>query len=989
MIKTRGKVDAPVVIVGDQPTPDDEQSGAAFSGDQGATIIDYVLEAGFKSTEVLFVNALSFRKRTSGPLSGDQIREDAQEHLLPVITQHPRKVIIALGNNALCALGVIPKPAGVTAMRLKRLKTKYKDADKNRAFDAVVVASTNPWIIMKEPDEADELQVDLAFALRTYRGHNAEQVPVHVIEISKPGMIEDLARDSYGDLIAYDHETDTKMQEDALIVMSSFSNGNLTEAGERIGWVWTGYDQLKPCFERHVRQQFKEAFDWFYTNENQDYDFIAFNMGFDDWVTETMLGHRIRGSKYDVMFMKWLINNLGPNDLKVNTAKYLGYPNYDKPVDDAVAEIVKRRSKMLHDQRDFDTLRRWGLSPEAKVLKNGKTNFYWNKLLDKKIEAWAMVDTETLKLYNVYDAVYTRMLFEVLAPMIKQYGLTRAMKLRHRIGRLLMRCEQRGFLLDIETNKRFEKELTQIEKDCKAKIEEVVQSIKPGLKEFNPGSDQQLAQVLYGEPEPIPSICMDSVIEQSPSHFAQKEYFFLRRDIDAFQNDFYSDYDALMSALQDGSFDYEATAKQLATAFVKRFKREGYQYCRIVPHLVYPQGLYEPIAYTKTGRPSCAGVVLTSLIEQKDSELLSLVLMLRKASKINSTFVRAIRNKVDENNILRGRFNPIGTKTGRISSSGPNCQNFPKAARGQLIARPGYRLLDFDLSQAEVRAVAAYSNDRDLIEALNSEDIHRKVASLIHGISEAEVTDVQRTAAKTIVFGIVYGMSSYRLSLALKITVEEADAFIAQFFGRFPGLAQWLKDQVTAAYEPPHKARTPWGTQRSVRNVLSPNKQVVGHAERIAANMPIQGAAGELTLYYLCEIMDECGRRNWDVHLVNTTHDSGTLETPEDMVWAELITDKKGNPILTDKGKKQWRACGPVADLVREVIARPAPVAPLNAVNFKADMEVNLCWNGKPNLRKALDPKKKMRWDLLKPEDVLTADEQKELKEIEEVMTAA
>jgi uracil-DNA glycosylase family 4 len=1027
-IRHRGRADAPVVVVGDAPTRDDATNGQAFSGLQGEVVQDLMHEAGFDPNDVVFVNAISYRKVSTSPFTPNAIREDADQHLIPFINEHPRRLIIVLGNNALCAVGVNTKPEGVNSFRGTVQQSKLTrstgvstptgtwivDEDTGESHPEIidetepiiecpVIVSINPYFILKEPDEADDFLVDLSYGRRVYEGNMHDQVPIHIIDIESPDQIDDLVKDSVGEysFIAYDHETDSGDRDIAKVVSSSFCNGRKTEDGKYIVWFWGAYDKLKPRFDEQTMREFQMKWDLFYSFAGRpiedvedymdrpegwghQYALIAHNSMFDDWVTERVVKHPIRGSNFDTMLMKWQVNNRGRNGLKENTARYLGYPNYDKAVSDIVKGIRDRRGKVLSHPEDFEILKMYGVEPEATELRGGRISYRWSSKLDKLHAAYAMIDYPILREYNAYDAVYTRLLFDLFYDEIKRQKLSKAAHLRHRIAKELMRCEQRGFRMDIDYNRKISKELEDIVESTKRQIEREVLQIEPTLTEFNPNSNKDLAKVLFGDPTLLPVMDRNSVAEAIGD--PDIDWFDLGKKLDSFENNFYGDYSNVKEAVKLDAFDIDRVASIMRKEFTKAFNLTAdTTLTRIFLH-----GMYQPIGFTKKGDPSCTSAVLQSLYESSQQPLLSLILLLRKASKIKSTFVDSIYNKLDKNGILHPRMNPIGTETGRISSSAPNSQNFPKGIRGQLIPREGYKFLEWDLSQAEIRAVAAFAGDEELIAALNSHDIHRRIASLVFKKPEDDITDDERRYAKTIVFGIVYGMSSYRLSMAINVSVEEAEEFIAKFFKAFPGLKKWLDNQVRQAMRSPHKAKTPWGTQRSVRNILSVDKKVRSHAERIAKNMPIQGAAGELTLYYICEIMDEVRAQGWDVHLVNTTHDSCTLEVPENLVWTIPVFAEDGTQKKNKKGEPLDKPAGPVVDLIQKVINTPAPVEPLNRVNFVADIELNSYWSAKPDIYKAIDPKygtdaSKMRWDLIRT-DVLEREEEEELAEVEAVM---
>lgn len=1004
MLRPNGRADAPVVVVGDAPNWDEQDYGKSFTGHVGDIYKDLVNEAGFNLRDVVFVNGYSTRKTGKGSLTQQQIIEDAQCNLWPFLAAFPRKLVIALGNTALCATGLNEKPEKVNSKRGEVLWTGISDPDGVKLFDCPGVVSTSPFIVGKEPDEADDVLCDLVFGYRVYNGHYKPQVGVQIRDIEDPNDIQALiedCKDGYP-YLAYDHETDDNKPDFAITVSTSFCNGRMT-GDDHNAWFWGGYDKLVPRFEKHVLTQFKEAFRELYLGAGEDYCLIAHNANFDDWVSERLTKTTLPGSSFDTMLMTWQVSNHTNNGLKENVHRYLGYSNYSRAVDEFFKEVKARRGRVLkpgtlEGDEDLWVLDYYGAKPREIVSKKtGKVSLKWpgkphkdfpgEVILDSGKAGYALVDYQTLRLYNVYDAVYTRMLFDVLCQKIEQWGLEDAANLRHRIGKMLMRGEQRGFLLDVEQNRTMHTTAVKLEKTvAKQIVENAVQLGHDPTLEFNPRSNKDVVSLLFGEPTPVPYIDVESVFDGLKR--GTYKPWEVRKRLHEFHEKHYGNFAELREAVKDGSYSFSVAADYLRSAFKKKFNMDA----DVTPESRYFQGHFYPLAYTKTGLPSVATAVLQSLHDQSGHPFMSLLLMDRKISKLRSTFVDAVYDQRYPDNTVHPRYNTIGTTSGRISSSRFNCQNFPGKMRGQLIARPGYTFVMWDLSQAEVRAVAAASGDKVLLEAIRAADageapdIHSSVGAKMFGCSPFEISKDQRRAAKTIVFGLVYGMSVFRLALAIGVSVEEAQEFMDAFFGAFPEMKEWLDDQVKLAHKWPHMVRTPWGTMRSVRNVLSTDASVRSHAERIACNMPIQGAAGELTLYYICEIMDEVARRGWDVHMLNTTHDSCCLEVPVDMAWNTPVTskDKDGN----DQTKQL--ASGPVVGLVQEIIGRKAPVAPLDQVTFKADIEIGNYWDGAPDFMKAVDPeygteKEKFRWDLIRSEEILDKDELAELIEIEQV----
>lgn len=971
MFKARGMEDAPVIIVGDAPSYTEVVEKQCFYGGLGDAVLAIAKEAGFKPYDIAMVNCVSIMKKRDNPLTPDIIRNDASKYLIPFLKKHPRQMVIALGNNAVYALGLTEKPEGVNALRGKVLKSEL--------INCPAMASGNPFFIMKTPDDVLEFNADFGMAYKIYTGNYLEQAPIHINDITKLSHIQDMYDSTVGgyEFLSYDFETTDKDRDSAQVVTCSFANGEVLPTGENVAWYWAGYDQLKPLYEQATLDSFKDAFDNLWQQAGKDYALISFNGNYDDWVAERYVGHELPGSQFDVMLMKWIVNNKRPHGLKDCTAMYLGYPDYEAGAHGYIKDIADRRKRILTDPIDTWILERYGIEPE--LSKTGKPK--WPTGIDKKLCAYALLPADIIRLYNAYDAVYTRLLFDLYRDVIERDDLAESADLRHRISRELMRCEQRGFLMDQDTNWIFSHQLENIERDCEVKIQQEALKINPKLEDFNPKSSDQLALLLFGEPLALPVIDRQVLYrEYNPQSVDEK--------VTDIEMSYYGDFEWIREAAKLGEIDFVGIGTGLIKAFRSKYPRIA---ASIRSKNFYLEGIYAPDdekGYTKTGKPSVAGALLQTMYEVNPEPLLSLILMQRKANKLRSTFVDSIYDKLDKNGVLHGRLNVIGTETGRISSSDPNCQNFPKMMRGQLVPRPGYVFVEADLSAAEVRAIAAMSGDELLIEALNAKDIHTYIASKIFKKPESEINkDTERQYAKTILFGIIYGMTAYRLSSAIKVSVDEAEMFIQEFFMTFPKLKQWLDNQVALASTEPYYVYTPWGTRRSTRNMLSVDRGTKSHTERISMNMPIQGAAGELTLYYICEIMDKVREYGWDVHLVNTTHDSMTYEVPEDMAWFV-----QGDWIEKEEKYAKITA-GPMVDLIKEVVSRPAPVAPLDTINFKIDVEINNYWSKQPDILKAIDPnygtdKSKVRWDLIKPDEVLDKDDLEELIDAEEAYEA-
>lgn len=1292
MVAYKGSANAPILVVGGTPNRDERQFERAFSGIIGDLFDDVVKEVGLKPSKVQYANAVQFGRNKDGvTFNGSSIRADARKHLLPYISQSRPKVIIVCGNTAGCALGLIDEP--------EKLNTAFPtNVVWHDELNAWLIKAPDPYFLHKSPEDDWDYRAAFRKARRYIEEGGHEQVPVEIIDILKPNDIDMLFDEVKIDPnIAYDYETSSNRPENLFVTTCSFSTARQNADGDYIAYFYPQYDMLQPLYEEHVMRQFREGFTEFFQQSKSLYDLIGYNsFGFDDKVTEAWLGQVFPGCTYDVMLMKWAYDTHRPHGLKETTEILLGYEDWDRELYGKIKEISKRRTRVLREEEDFRVLRLHGYEPTEVETKKG-VSYRWSDKADKKLGAYALMPIHEVRIYNALDSVYTKLNFNVLMEKLKQDpARADSCELRHRIGERIMRCEQRGVWTNLELNQEFSKTLSEIEDKTKKFLVNYVAESNPEIEEFNPNSPIQLVNVIFGQPTVVP--------------FIDKFLFYKNYDrksvdqmIDLIHLEFYDNFDEVVEA--GDSFDYDICADMLAKHAKKKLRMNiTKNWC--VEKKVYLHGLVRPNeerGYTKSGNPSTATFLLNEYYQLTGSEFISMLLMYKKASKLKSTFVDGIAKMLDPNQILRGRFNLTGTRAGRLSSSNPNCQNYPKNVRGQHQPRPGYRFVEFDLSAAEVRTIAAMSGDTALLEACQAKDMHKYTASIMFNTIIDEVTDLQRQRAKaqplyapiatptgfttmgsvkqgdyvvamdgtatrvtgvypqgkkrvyevvfddgeivecsdehlwyvqdrinkramrtlmtkdmlgktsigkgyryavprsepvefaknndklpmspymmgvilgdgnvggknftcndkeiaervakeageygwevkqamherrvplyritskhtyqnsikrvfrnyddtidwtsdykyiprqymessvenriallqglmdtdgtastshnysycsvskrlvddvaelvrslggrariskseirtsnghsreyyrvhiqtkfcpfhlkrkvdrwvparvdylsikeiretdryeemqcisvdhpthtyltngykvthnTLLFGILYGMSGYRLSYALKITVEEAESLIEDFFRTYPVLKKWIDDQPDKCVADKYHATTLFGTKCSVKNLRADKMKERSHAQRVCSNAPIQGTAGELTLWYICEIMDEADRRGIEAHLFNTTHDSGSFEVP-------------------------IAQCEEFEALIHEIVSSQLDLEPLHLVKFKADTRISDFWSDEPNIYKAIDPKygkegSTVPWDLINAEENLDKEELEELVELEE-----
>ena len=267
----------------------------------------------------------------------------------------------------------------------------------------------------------------------------------------------------------------------------------------------------------------------------------------------------------------------------------------------------------------------------------------------------------------------------------------------------------------------------------------------------------------------------------------------------------------------------------------------------------------------------------------------SKILEYRFITKIKSTFVVGLPNVVsDENDRVRTQFNQCITATGRISSTEPNMQNIPvrtqqgREIRKAFIASSGNVLVDADYSQIELRLLAHISGDEGMIAAFNSgKDIHRTTASEVFRVPFAEVTGEQRSAAKAVNFGIVYGISDFGLARNLDIPVKRAGEYIKLYFDRYPGVKSYLERSVEDAKRLGY-AITMFERRRALTELKSSNYNTRSFGERVAMNMPIQGTAADIIKLAMVKVSEALHTRGLKAKLILQVHDELIFDTPKE-----------------------------------------------------------------------------------------------------------
>ena len=297
---------------------------------------------------------------------------------------------------------------------------------------------------------------------------------------------------------------------------------------------------------------------------------------------------------------------------------------------------------------------------------------------------------------------------------------------------------------------------------------------------------------------------------------------------------------------------------------------------------------------TKTGISTNEEVLIKLAAEHK---LPKMLLEYRELAKLKSTYVDSLPELINpKTGRVHTSFNQTVTATGRLSSSEPNLQNIPvktdegKKIRKAFIASSGDNiLLSADYSQIELRILAHLSQDKQLLKAFKEGlDVHAFTASLVFGVKEKEVTSDMRSMAKTVNFGIVYGMSPYGLSQSLNIGVDKAKEFIDAYFERYPDVKQYLEGLIVEAREKGF-VTTILGRRRYIPEINNQNAQIRQFAERTAINAPIQGSAADVIKVAMIAIDEKLARLGMKTRMTMQVHDELVFDVPK----TELAKAKK------------------------------------------------------------------------------------------------
>ena len=273
----------------------------------------------------------------------------------------------------------------------------------------------------------------------------------------------------------------------------------------------------------------------------------------------------------------------------------------------------------------------------------------------------------------------------------------------------------------------------------------------------------------------------------------------------------------------------------------------------------------------------------------KEHPIVADILQWRSLQKLQSTYVKALPEEINPNtHRVHTVYNQAVAATGRLSSNNPNLQNIPiRTPRGQEVRKAfipcdnDHVLMAADYSQIELRIIAALSEDPAMLAAFQQgQDIHTATAARVFNVAPEAVTRTQRSNAKTVNFGIIYGVSAFGLSQQTDLSRAEAKTLIDTYYENYPQLRNYMSNQVDFARDHGY-VETVLGRRRYLKDINSQNAIVRGAAERNAVNAPIQGSAADIIKIAMINIHNQLKEGNWKSKMLLQVHDELVFEVPK------------------------------------------------------------------------------------------------------------
>lgn len=352
----------------------------------------------------------------------------------------------------------------------------------------------------------------------------------------------------------------------------------------------------------------------------------------------------------------------------------------------------------------------------------------------------------------------------------------------------------------------------------------------------------------------------------------------------------------------------EELSKNLSIVMQNIYKEVGHEFNIASPKqlqtVLFTERNLKPGKKTKSGYSTDTSVLEELALEDCVPKM---ILEYRELAKLQSTYVETLPKLVDKNERIHTDFVQTGTATGRLSCREPNLQNIPikteagRRIRSAFTAPEGKVLISADYAQIELVVLAHLSGDENMSRSfVEGTDVHKSTAAMIYGVSQEDVTPQMRRIAKTINFGVIYGMSAFSLAKDLGISRTEAQNFIEMYFKLYSSVSNFMSDVISSAEETGF-ATTILGRKRPIININSSNKIEKSAAERVAKNTPIQGSAADIVKTAMININEALKNTNSQAKLLLQVHDELIFECPDDektiSETISLIKDKMENAV--------------------------------------------------------------------------------------------
>lgn len=339
--------------------------------------------------------------------------------------------------------------------------------------------------------------------------------------------------------------------------------------------------------------------------------------------------------------------------------------------------------------------------------------------------------------------------------------------------------------------------------------------------------------------------------------------------------------DRYVAQIEEAKQDFYAACSRMAGQTVKPINLNSTQQLGdlLFEQLGLPHG-------KKTSKGYSTSAEVLENLRDIAPEVIDPLLRYRQLTKLNSTYIEGLLRLTGSNGRVHSTFDQVATATGRISSSEPNLQNIPvRTAEGReirqaFLPREGWVLLDADYSQIELRLMAHFSGDENMLDAFRTgQDIHARTASEIFEVPLSEVDGTLRSRAKAVNFGLIYGISGFGLARNTGVSQQEAKSFISRYFSKYPGVKRFMDAAVADGQENGY-ALTLMGRRRYLPELTAGNAMVREFGKRAAMNTPVQGTAADIIKLAMVRVHEALRREGLESRLILQVHDELLLECP-------------------------------------------------------------------------------------------------------------